>query len=123
MRQRGRCRLTLGFGLSSFTHSLLWALLFPAAFPLACGASEGEGLYNKSCSTCHGVDGKGQTKIGQKLGAKDLSQSKLTDADIEKQVREGRTGDDGKIKMPSFKDAFTPEEVKALTVYVKAFRK
>lgn len=60
---------------------------------------------------------------GQELGAKDLSQSKLTDAEIEKQVREGRAGEDGKIQMPSFKDAFTPEEAKAPAAWVNAFRK
>jgi mono/diheme cytochrome c family protein len=103
--------------------SLLRVLLCTTTLPLLGAATDGQGLYNKSCSACHGVDGKGQTKIGQKIGAKDLSQSKLTDAEIEKQVREGKLGDDGKIKMPSFKDAFTPEEVKALVAYVKAFRK
>ena len=72
---------------------------------------------------CHGVDGKGQTKIGAKLGAKDLSQSKLTDAEVEKQVREGKSDDDGKLKMPAFKDNFTATEMQALIGYVKAFRK
>ena len=98
-------------------------LLLALALPIVGFADEGKGLYNKSCSSCHGTEGRGQTKIGLKLGAKDLSQSKLTDAEIEKQIREGKAGDDGKLKMPSFKDALTPEEMKVLVAYVKAFRK
>ena len=102
---------------------LLRVLLCTTAIPLVCAANDGQGLYNKSCSSCHGTDGKGQTKIGLKLGAKDLSRSKLNDGEIEKQVREGRTSQEGKVQMPSFKEAFTPEEMKALIAYVKEFRK
>jgi hypothetical protein len=45
-------------------------------------------------------DGKAQTPIGRKLGVKDLTQSKLTEADIKKQIVEGKRDEHGKEKMP-----------------------
>jgi len=89
----------------------------------ASRADDGQGLYNKACSSCHGADGKGQTEIGLKLGAKDLGASKPTDAEIEKQIREGRAGEDGKLKMPAVTDTFTQQESKAFIASVKGFRK
>ena len=41
-------------------------------------------LYNKECAGCHGKDGKGKTPTGRKVGAKDLTLSKSTDAEMEK---------------------------------------
>src|SRR5215204_6255921 len=35
------------------------------------GAADVKALYEKECTKCHGDDGKGQTKMGKKLGAKD----------------------------------------------------
>ena len=49
--------------------------------------------------------------------------SKLSDAEIEKQINEGRKADDGQQKMPAFKGQLTDEETKALIAYVKSFRK
>jgi len=101
--------------------SALAALAAAAVNP--CFGDDAQGLFNKSCSSCHGADGKGQTLIGRKLGAKDLTQSKLSDVEIEKQVRNGRLTPDGRIMMPAFKDALTPEEMKTLIGFVKALRK
>lgn len=42
-----------------------------AAAPLH--ADRGKDLYDKQCAKCHGEDGKGQTKMGQKLGAQDYT--------------------------------------------------
>jgi mono/diheme cytochrome c family protein len=38
-------------------------------------------------------------------------------------VIEGKKDDRGNLKMPSFKDKFTPEEIKSLIAVVKSFRK
>ncbi len=85
--------------------------------------ADGEGLFLKHCAACHGKDGKAQTPVARKLGVKDLSQSKLTDAEVEKQVVEGRRDERGNQKMPSFKGRLSPEELKSLIAAVKAFRK
>ncbi len=86
-------------------------------------AASGEELFVKYCALCHGKDGKAQNPAARKLGVKDLSESKATDSEIEKQVIEGKKDDRSNLKMPSFKDKFTPEEIKSLIAVVKSFRK
>ncbi len=90
--------------------------------PLACLGGDEE-LFAKNCASCHGKDGKAQTPIARKLGVKDLTQSKLTEPEIEKQIVEGKRDDRGKEKMPSFKSKLSAEEVKSLVKAVKEFRK
>jgi mono/diheme cytochrome c family protein len=80
-------------------------------------------VFLKNCASCHGKDGKAQTSVARKLGVKDLSQSKLNDAQIEQQIREGRQGDQTAGKMPAFKDRLTAEEIKTFVTVVKEFRK
>jgi len=86
-------------------------------------AASGEELFVKHCVPCHGKDGKAENPAARKLGVKDLSKSKATDGEIEKQVIEGNKDKGGTLKMPQFKDTFTPEEIKSLIAVVKGFRK
>lgn len=83
-------------------------------------------LFKANCATCHGLDGKGATTAGKKAGVKDWSDGKtlnaMSDADIEKQLREGAKGKDGKQIMPAFKK-LTAEQVAALVKYVRTFQK
>lgn len=101
-----------GLGLAS--TGFVWSL--PAAVP-------GAELFGEHCAPCHGVDGKARTPAGRKLGAKDLSQSKLTDAEIEKQITLGTKNERGVDRMPSFKGKLAPDEITMLVGYVKTFRR
>ena len=92
-----------------------------AAHPPARAAGE-EALFAKHCASCHGPDGKARTPAGRKLGAKDLSLSKATDAEIEKQIIEGKKDQRGLQKMPPFKGKLSPEEIQSLLGWVKRFR-
>ena len=88
-------------------------------------ASDGAALFTANCAKCHGPDGKGTTKIGQKLGAKDLTdaklQSQLTDDQIAKAIKEGvKEGDVQKMK--PFPD-LSADDVKALVSYVRSLKK
>jgi|ERR1044071_2377238 mono/diheme cytochrome c family protein len=99
-----------------------------AAFGLATGsgaclADTGEEVFAKICANCHGKDGKAQTPIARKLGVKDLTQSKLTDAEIEKQIVDGKRDEHGKEKMPAFKGKLSDADIKALVPVVKGLRK
>ena len=61
--------------------------------------------------------------MARKLGVKDLSQSRLPDEEIIKQILDGKRAKDGKLQiMPSFKERLSAEQVKALVPVVKAFR-
>lgn len=105
-----------------FALAVSWGVaLFASAPPLhAAGAEE---LFAKHCVPCHGKDGRAQTAAAWKLGVKDLSLSKATDAEIEKQLIEGRKDSRGNLKMPPFRDKLSPDEIRSLIPVVKAFRK
>jgi mono/diheme cytochrome c family protein len=80
-------------------------------------------LFNLNCAPCHGKDGTAKTPMARKLGVKDLTLSKIPDAEIERQIREGKKGPDGNSQMPSFKDKISKDQMKLLITYVKELRK
>ena len=97
-----------------------------AAAALSARAADAKANYEKDCAKCHGADGKGQTKMGQKLGAKDYTDAKVQaemkdDAAI-KAIKEGLKDKDGKTLMkPS--EGLSDDDVKALVAYMRSFKK
>ena len=89
-------------------------------------AADAKETYDKSCAKCHGPDGKGQTKMGQKLGLKDLSDAKvqadLTDAAISKAIKDGVTDKEGKVVMKPA-EGLSDDEIKGLVAQVRGFKK
>lgn len=89
-------------------------------------AADAKEIYEKDCAKCHGVDGKGKTKMGEKLGVKDYTdakvQSEMKDDEMVKAVKEGvkEKGTD-KTKMKAFNE-LSDADVKALVAYVRAFK-
>lgn len=110
------------------TLCLLIAAAVPAlALCANCArAADAQENWSKMCAKCHGADGKGQTKMGQKLGIKDLTDAKvqadLTDADATKAIKEGVKDKDGKTVMKPVEN-LSDDEVKALVVYVRGLKK
>ncbi|HEY5910369.1 MAG TPA: cytochrome c [Verrucomicrobiae bacterium] len=101
------------------------ALLMAGA--VSVRAADAKETYDKDCAKCHGADGKGKTKMGEKLGVKDYTdakvQAEMKDEEMVKAIKEGvkeKGGD--KSKMKAFAD-LSDEEVKALVAYVRAFKK
>ncbi len=87
-------------------------------------AADAKATWDQHCAKCHGPDGKGKTRMGQKLEVKDFTdpqvQAKLTDESITKDIKEGvKVG--GKKKMPSFADKLSDEQVKELVQQVRSF--
>jgi len=103
-------------------------LAIPAALALAITttslAADGKAVYSDNCAKCHGDDGKGATKMGTKLGAKDYTdavvQSALTDDQAFKSVKEGLKKDDKTLMKPS---ELADEDIKASIAYLRTFKK
>jgi mono/diheme cytochrome c family protein len=89
-------------------------------------AAEAQEVWEKNCAACHGKDGKGETKMGKKVGCKDYTDAKnqadLTDERILKAIKDG-VKDGDKEKMKSFAEKVSDDEAKALVVYLHAFKK
>ena len=102
--------------------AIFLALLLPV-LAVAGRAADGPALFADNCASCHGLDGRARTPAGKKVHARDLTLSKLTDAEIEKQIREGTKDRGGRVAMPAFKDQLSDDDIKALIAVVKSFRK
>jgi cytochrome c553 len=93
---------------------------------LSARAADAKALYAKDCAKCHGEDGKGETKMGKKLGAKDYSdakvQSELKDEAAFKAIKEGLKDKDGKVMMKPA-EGTSDDEIKALVAYMRTFKK
>lgn len=106
----------------------LIAISIAIAAVAVCSARAGDSksIYEDQCAKCHGADGKGQTKMGQKLGAKDYTDAKVQadlkdDAGI-KAIKEGLKSDEGKTLMkPS--DSLSDDDAKGLVAYMRSFKK
>jgi len=89
-------------------------------------AADGKALYEDSCAKCHGTDGKGQTKMGQKVGAKDYTDAKVQDALKDdaafKAVKEGVKDKDGKFVMKA-SEGVSDADIKAMNAYMRTFKK
>lgn len=103
---------------------VLLAAAWPAWGQAAPTAREN---FGKHCAGCHGSDGKGQTRLGRKAGAKDLtdkqSQAKLTDEDAFKGIKLGRRNAKGEEKMEAFADVLSDREITELVAYIRTLAK
>jgi len=105
------------------TASLVIALL---AIPtLAVCAADAKANYEKDCAKCHGADGKGETKMGKKQGAKDYTdakvQAELKDEAAFKAIKEGYKKDGKEVMKPS--EGLSDDEIKGLVAYMRKFKK
>lgn len=99
------------------------AILALAAW--SASAEDGKAIFEKDCAKCHGADGKGQTKMGQKLGCKDYSdakvQAELKDDAITKAIKEGVKDKDGKQVMKPAED-LSDADVKAVAAHLRSLK-
>jgi len=102
------------FGLALFTVGAI-----------SVRAADAKELWEKNCAKCHGEDGKGKTKMGEKLGVKDYTdakfQAEFKDDQLAKAIKEG-VKDGDKTKMKAFGD-LSDDEVKALVAHIRSLKK
>ena len=97
-----------------------------AVSALSAGAAEAKATYEKDCAKCHGADGKGETKMGKKMGAKDYTDAKVQDEMKDeaafKAIKEGLKDKDGKKLMGPAED-MSDAEIKDLVAFMRKFKK
>ena len=105
---------------------LLIATLGPSLLVAPSPAADVQANWTKHCASCHGKDGKGQTKAGKMAGVKDQTdaqyQAGLKDDKIFAAIKDGLK-EDGKEKMKPFKDKLSDDEIKALIAHVRSLKK
>lgn len=107
---------------------VLVAVVFSSAV-LARPSMAADALANwtKHCASCHGKDGKGQTKAGRMASVKDMTeagyQASFDDQRALKQIKEGMKDDKGKERMKPFGDKLSDAEIKELVAYVRTLKK
>ena len=106
--------------------TLVAALTVAWFAPQIASAAAPPAPWNKHCASCHGPNGKGQTKAGRQAKVKDLTdaayQATFDDAAIVKSINEGLQRD-GKEAMKSFKGQVSEAEIKELVAFVRSLKK
>jgi mono/diheme cytochrome c family protein len=108
----------------------VWWLVGLLVTGLAVNGLAGEAkikeLYEKECAKCHGSDGKGDTKMGKKLGCKDYTDPKvkaeMKDAEAFKAIKEGLKDKNGRTLMKPL-EGVSDGDIKALVAYMRSFKK
>jgi cbb3-type cytochrome c oxidase subunit III len=83
-------------------------------------AGKGQEIFQEQCVGCHGPDGHAQTDMGKKVGAADLTSDAVqhqSDSQLQKVVK------NGKMKMPSFDEKLSDDEIHALIAYIRQLGK
>ena len=112
---------------TKFILKLTVAAVLPMALTMGSArAADPKELWDKNCAACHGKDGRGDTKMGKKVGVKDYTDPKiqagLTDEKALKTIKEGIKDDKGKERMKAYGDAYSDDEIKGLIAYLRAFK-
>ena len=105
---------------------LLLSMAIGALSLVNASADDAKATYEKDCAKCHGADGKGETKMGKKLGVKDYTdakvQAELKDSEATKAIKEGLKDKEGKVLMKPFEN-LDDNQVKGLVAYMRSFKK
>ncbi len=82
--------------------------------------------WENHCASCHGPDGRGDTKMGKKLKIKDLTdavfQASFTDEAAVNAIKVGVKAESGKTIMKPI-EGLTDDEITALVAHVRSLKK
>jgi cytochrome c553 len=105
---------------------LLASLCLAVSATSSLYAANAATLWRNDCATCHGDDGRGDTKTGRKLFISDLTdaslQAKFTDEEAAKSIKSGLKDAKGKVIMKAI-SGVSDDDVKALVAYVRSLKK
>ncbi len=105
---------------------VIWAGTMFVSSLLYASAGDVKAVWEKECAKCHGLGGKGDTKMGKKLELKDWTdaavQEKMKDDEMAKTIKEGKK-DGEKVKMKAYAETVTEADAKELIKIIRAFKK
>ena len=106
--------------------SLMLGVAVLAAAACSARAGDAKALYDQNCAKCHGADGKGETRIGKRLGVKDYTdpkvQAALKDDAAFNAIKAGLKDKDGNTLMKPA-EGTSDDDIKALVGYMRTFKK
>jgi cytochrome c553 len=92
-------------------------------FAASAWADDIPALWKAKCASCHGEDGKAQTKTGKKEKINDMTagdwQSNWTDDKMKKIIVEGSKDNN---KMKPFKGKISDTEIDGLIKHIRSFK-
>ena len=105
---------------------LLLTIAISVSALLAASAADANENFDKACVKCHGKEGKGDTKMGQKLSIRDLTDAKVQDSFTDevafKSIKEGLKDKEGKTQMKAA-EGLSDDDIKALVKHVRSLKK
>lgn len=105
----------------------LAVLAFSAIALVAAEPPQAATNWENSCASCHGSDGKGQTKVGKRLKLKDYTDAKalaeFTDEQLFIATADGVKNEAGKEVMKGYRDELSEPEIRDLVRYIRAMAK
>lgn len=85
-------------------------------------AESGAELWSAKCKSCHGADGKANTKMGKKEDIDDLSNPGWQKRHSDEKIRNVITnGSKKNSKMKAYKDKLTAEQIDLLVQHIRTF--
>jgi cytochrome c553 len=92
-------------------------------FAASAWADDIPAIWKSKCASCHGEDGKAQTKTGKKEKISDMTtadwQSEWTDEKMKKIIEDGSKDNN---KMKPFKAKLKPDEIDGLIKHIRGFK-
>jgi len=97
--------------------------IIASCFAATAWADDIPGLWKAKCASCHGEDGKAQTKTGKKEKINDMTtadfQTKFSDDAMRKVILEGSKDNN---KMKPFKGKISDADVDGLIKHIRSFK-
>jgi mono/diheme cytochrome c family protein len=98
-----------------FLLPFLLTVFWVSAAPAQDSGKDLEAFYQENCSKCHGTDGSGLDRDGEKLSGRDLTDSEWQKETKDEEMVETILG--GKFfgwAMPGFEDKLTPDQAQKM---------
>lgn len=97
--------------------------IIACCFAATAWADDVPAIWKAKCASCHGEDGKAQTKTGKKEKIDDMTtaawQTNWTDEKMKKMILEGSKDN---TKMKAFKGKLSDADVDGLIKHIRAFK-